>query len=47
MVLGKKVAIFDWEWGQNSAVEKGRKYPGQIQYTEYRLLSDTNPQFGI
>ena len=27
MVLGKKVAIFDWEWGQNLALEKGRKSP--------------------
>ena len=25
MVLGKKVAIFDWEWGQ---IEMGRKSPG-------------------
>ena len=25
MVLGKKVAIFDWEWGRNWPLEKGRK----------------------
>ena len=25
MVLGKKLAIFDWEWGRNSAPEKSRK----------------------
>ena len=27
MVLGKKVAIFDWEWGQNSAPGEGQKMP--------------------
>ena len=27
MVLGKKMAIFDWEWGRNSALEMGRKGP--------------------
>ena len=27
MVLGKKVAIFDWEWGQNSAPRDGQKRP--------------------
>ena len=25
MVLGKKVAIFDWEWGRNSASREGQK----------------------
>ena len=25
MVLGKNVAIFDWEWGQNSAPSEGQK----------------------
>ena len=31
MVLGKKVAVFDWEWGRNLAprVEMGRKGPGE------------------
>ena len=28
MVLGKKVAIYDWEWGQIRALEMGRKGPG-------------------
>ena len=28
MVLGKKVEIFDWEWGQNSAPREGQKMPG-------------------
>ena len=27
MVLGKKVAIFDWEWGGNSAPRDGQKIP--------------------
>ena len=27
MVLGKKVAVFDWEWGQNSAPRDGQKRP--------------------
>ena len=27
MVLGKKVAIFYWEWGQNSAPRDGQKIP--------------------
>ena len=27
MVLGKKVAIFDWEWGRNSAPRDGQKIP--------------------
>ena len=27
MVLGKKVAIFDWEWGRNSAPRDGQKLP--------------------
>ena len=27
MVLGKKVAIFDWEWGRNSAPRGGQKPP--------------------
>ena len=27
MVTRKKVAIFDWEWGRNSALEMGRNSP--------------------
>ena len=27
MVLGKKVAIFDWEWAEIRPLEKGRKCP--------------------
>ena len=27
MVLGKKVAIFNWEWGRNSAPREGQKMP--------------------
>ena len=25
--IGKKVAIFDWEWGQNSDPREGQKIP--------------------
>ena len=25
--IGKKVAIFDWEWGRNSAPSDGQKIP--------------------
>ena len=31
MVLGKKVAYFDWEWGQNSAPREGQKMPCFVQ----------------
>ena len=27
MVLAKKVAIFDWEWGRNLAPRDGQKMP--------------------
>ena len=27
LVLGKNVAIFDWEWGRNSAPRDGQKRP--------------------
>ena len=27
MALGKNVAIFDWEWGRNSAPGEGQKIP--------------------
>ena len=27
MVLGKKVAVFDWEWGRNLAPRDGQKRP--------------------
>ena len=30
MVLGKKDAIFDWEWGQNLAPRDGQKYPCNV-----------------
>ena len=39
MVLRKKLAIFDWEWGRNSAPRDGQKIPcfpigilGQVWY---------------
>ena len=28
MVLGEKLAIFDWEWGRIQPLEKDRKCPG-------------------
>ena len=28
--IGKKVAIFDWEWGRNSAPRVGRVHTGKI-----------------
>ena len=33
MVLGKKVAILDWEWGRNLPLEMGRKSPGHMAFT--------------
>ena len=27
MALGKKVTIFNWEWGRNSASRDGQKIP--------------------
>ena len=27
MAMGKKVAIFDWEWGLNLAPREGQKIP--------------------
>ena len=27
MIFGKKVANFDWEWGEIRPLEKGRKCP--------------------
>ena len=34
MVLGKKVAILDWEWGQNSAPRDGQKLPCDDLYND-------------
>ena len=31
MVLGKKAAIFDWEWGRNSAPNDGQKIPWNVE----------------
>ena len=36
--IGKKVAIFDWEWGRNSAPRDGQKKPW-IVLTIYMLVS--------
>ena len=35
MVLGKKVAIFDWKWGRNSPLEIGRKGPVTLTIDRY------------
>ena len=35
MVLGKKVAIFDWEWGGNSAPRDGQKRPWYFTEKHY------------
>ena len=43
IVLGKKVAIFDWESGQNSALEKGRKDPVMCDM----LMNNIPPQSPI
>ena len=34
MVLGKKVAVFDWEWGRNSAPREGQKIPHKATQKE-------------
>ena len=43
MVMGKKVAIFDWEWGGNSAPGDGQKIPLILNWIEsfcaYRSIS--------
>ena len=35
MVLGKKVAIFDWEWGRNSAPRDGQKMPCDVMWQKH------------
>ena len=30
MVLGKKMASFDWDWGRNSAPREGQKMPSGV-----------------
>ena len=34
MVLGKKVTIFDWEWGRNSAPRDGQKRPCMLTFNK-------------
>ena len=41
MVLGKKVAIYDWEWGQNSGPRDGQKRP----WNWFRLKKTGKSQF--
>ena len=49
MVLGKKVAIFDWEWGRNSAPRDGQKIPwlllAQLKYGSRKLSDKKNPHW--
>ena len=40
MVLGKKVAIFDWEWGRNSAPRDGQKKPCKIAFHSNETSKD-------
>ena len=42
MVLGRKVAIFDWEWGRISAPREGEKIPWPMfDYLEsFFIVSD-------
>ena len=44
MVLGKKVANFDWEWGPNQMrpLEKGRKSPVLSHHRNYK--NTDNPE---
>ena len=35
MVLGKKVTIFDWEWGRIQPLEMGRKGPGLYEQLKF------------
>ena len=41
MVLGKKVTIFDWEWGRNSVPRDGQKRPCYILYAIVIQLGDS------
>ena len=41
MVLGKKVAIFYWEWGRNLAPRDGQKRPCTLQTSNSFARSDT------
>ena len=40
--IGKKVAIFDWEWGRNSAPREGQKMPCRHTHTDSEVK---NKQF--
>ena len=39
MVLKKKVAIINWEWGRSRPLEKGRKCPGISQSYQASIQS--------
>ena len=37
MILGKKVAIFNWEWGRTSAPREGQKMPCLVNVVGFFL----------
>ena len=45
MVLGKEVAIFNWEWGRHSAPRDGQKMPCMCQHVVG--YSDQNGIFSL
>ena len=40
MVFGKKMDIFDWEWGRNSALRYGQKIPCDLQCVPIKLQEE-------
>ena len=42
MVSGKKVAIFNWEWGRKSAPRDGQKIPLNLWLRKYRKFTHSN-----
>ena len=45
MVLGKKFAIFGWEWGRNSAPREGQKIPCNLTESPHTWFISSNLQF--
>ena len=42
MVLGKEVAIFNWEWGPFWSLEMGRKSPGGTTVVVSALIASSS-----
>ena len=40
MALGKKMAIFDWEWGRNSAPREGQKIPWHLILSSVQIYKN-------